>query len=56
MAAALISQKIKRDFDDTLQYYVAEKLGADAIVSYDEHFDDLDIRRMEPQELLQKAK
>ena len=52
MAAALISQKIGLDFDDTLQYYVAKKLGVDAIVSFDEHFNKLDIRRVEPRDLL----
>lgn len=52
MAAALISEKIDRDFDDGLQYYVAKKLGVDAIVSFDEHFDGLDIRRAEPHDLL----
>ena len=51
MAAALISKRIGRDFDDTLQYYVARD-GVDAIVSFDEHFDGLDICRVEPQELL----
>ncbi len=56
MAAALISKKIRRDFDDTLQYYVAKKLGADVIVSFDEHFDGLDIRRVEPHDLLPKTK
>ena len=35
---ALITQKIGLDFNDTLQYYVAKKLGVDALVSFDEHF------------------
>lgn len=48
MAAALISRKIDLDFDDALQYYVAKKLGAESIASFDEHFDKLDIRRVEP--------
>jgi len=56
MASALISKNIHRDFDDALQYYVAKKLGADAIVSFDEHFDGLDIRRAEPRDLLPKMK
>jgi predicted nucleic acid-binding protein len=55
MAAALISQEIGLDFDDTLQYYAAKRLGADAIVSFDEHFDKLDIRRVEPHDLLRTA-
>jgi len=36
------------DFDDALQYYVAKLYKAEAIISYDRHFDDLDIRREEP--------
>lgn len=55
MAAALISQKIDLDFDDALQYYVAKKLGAESIVSFDEHFDKLDIRRVEPRDLLRSG-
>jgi hypothetical protein len=46
IAAALISRKIGLDFDDTLQYYVAKKLGVDALVSFHEHFDKLDIQRI----------
>jgi predicted nucleic acid-binding protein len=52
MAAALISRKVGLDFDDTLQYYVAKKLGVDAVVSFDEHFDKSDVRRVEPVEIL----
>jgi len=54
MAAALITEKIDLDFDDTLQYYVAKKLGVDALVSFDKHFDKVDIRRVEPRDLLRK--
>ncbi len=56
MAAALIAKKIGRDFDDTIQYYVAKKIGADAIVSFDEHFNGLDIRRTDPHDVLPKTK
>jgi predicted nucleic acid-binding protein len=52
MAAALMSEKIGLDFDDALQYYVAKKLGVDAVVSFDEHFDKVDLRRVEPRDLL----
>jgi predicted nucleic acid-binding protein len=55
MAAALISEKVGLDFDDTLQYYVAKKLGVDALVSFDEHFDKLDLRRVEPRDLLRST-
>jgi predicted nucleic acid-binding protein len=51
---SLVSKKIDRDFDDTLQYYVAKKLGVDSIVTFDEHFDGLDIDRVEPNDLLRK--
>ena len=55
MAAALITQKIDLDFDDRLQYYVAKKLGVDALVSFDKHFDKVDIRRIEPRDLLRSS-
>ena len=55
MAAALMSQKIGLDFDDALQYYAAKKLGVDALVSFDEHFDKLDLRRVEPRDLLRST-
>ncbi|MHB1709637.1 MAG: hypothetical protein ACYCT2_09210 [Thermoplasmataceae archaeon] len=38
-------------FDDAMQYYVAKKLGAEAIVSFDHDFDNLDIRRLEPNQI-----
>jgi len=49
----LMNEK-KLDFDDCLQYYVAKKLGAEAIVSFDKHFNGLDIPRKEPEEVLSK--
>jgi predicted nucleic acid-binding protein len=52
MAAALMSEKVGLGFDDTLPYYVAKKLGVDAVVSFDEHFDKVDLRRVEPRDLL----
>lgn len=55
MAAALITQKIGLDFNHTLQYYVAKKLGVDALVSFDKHFDKVDIRRIEPRDLLRSS-
>ncbi len=56
MAVALMTKKVSLDFDDTLQYYVAKRLGVDAIVSFDEHFDRLDVRRMDPRDLLRVEK
>jgi len=52
IAASILMGKIKRDFDDTLQYYVAKKLGVEAIVSFDKHFGGLDIPRKEPRDYL----
>ncbi|MCD6469816.1 PIN domain-containing protein [Candidatus Bathyarchaeota archaeon] len=48
----MLMDKIKLDFYDALQYYLAKKLGAEAIVSYDKHFDATDIRRKEPSDFL----
>jgi predicted nucleic acid-binding protein len=48
IAISLLKGKIGRDFDDSLQYYVAKKLGVQSIVSFDRHFDGLDIPRREP--------
>ncbi len=45
-------EKTGLDYGDTLQYYVAKKTGAEAIVSYDKHFNNLDIPRREPREYL----
>ena len=52
MAAAMLMDKVKLDFDDAVQYYLAKKLGVEAIVSYDRHFDTVDIKRKEPSEFL----
>jgi len=52
IAAAMLMNKIGLDFDDALQYYIAKKLGAEAIISYDKHFDRSDMTRKEPNEYL----
>ena len=52
MAVSMLMDKVKLDFDDALQYYVAKKLGVEAIVSYDKHFDVTDIPRKEPSAFL----
>ena len=52
MAVSMLMDKVKLDFDDALQYYVAKKLGVDAIVSYDKRFDATDIPRKEPSSFL----
>jgi predicted nucleic acid-binding protein len=48
MAASMLMDKVKLDFDDAIQYYIAKKLGVEAIISYDKHFDTVDIKRKEP--------
>lgn len=55
LSIAILSEKLSRDFDDTLQYFVAEKIGAEAIVSFDRHFDGLPIPRIEPAQILRKS-
>lgn len=52
MAASMLMDRIGLDFDDSLQYYVAKKLGVEAIVSFDKHFDIVDIPRKEPKDFL----
>ena len=39
------------DIDDSIQYSVALTLGVKGIVSFDKHFDGLDIPRLDPQNL-----
>ncbi len=51
VSAAILTGGIKLDFDDAIQYYAAKKLGAEAIVSFDHDFDDLDIPRLEPHQV-----
>jgi predicted nucleic acid-binding protein len=54
MSATILMKEIERDFDDALQYYVARKTGASAIVSFDSHYDGLDIPRVSPAEASRK--
>lgn len=49
--AAKVAENAGLDFDDALQYYVAKKVGARAIVSFDRHFDGLDVPRKSPAEV-----
>ncbi len=49
---ALNSMKIlKLDFDDSLQFYLCEKLKLD-IISFDGHFDKTSIKRLEPKDIV----
>ncbi|MEM3083759.1 MAG: PIN domain-containing protein [Nitrososphaerales archaeon] len=52
IAVAMTMNKRRLDFDDALQYYVAKKLGVEAIISYDKHFDGLDVPRKEPADMI----
>lgn len=54
LSAAMLTKRESFDFDDALQYYVAKRLGAEAIVSYDKHFDKLDVPRIEPSHFIKK--
>lgn len=54
ISAAMLTKRESLDFDDALQYYVAKRLGVEAIVSYDKHFDKLDVPRIEPSRLIKK--
>lgn len=40
------------NMDDAIQYSVALSIKADCIVSYDKHFDNLEIPRKAPEELI----
>lgn len=44
---AELAKKMRRDFDGAPQYYVAKKLGAGDMVSFDRHFDGPDVPRVE---------
>ena len=46
-----IMKKLKLDFDDSIQFYLCEKYNLE-IISYDKHFDNTDIKRFEPKDLI----
>ncbi|AGT36185.1 hypothetical protein N186_09245 [Thermofilum adornatum] len=54
--AVELAREKKLDIDDALQYAVALSIGADAIVSFDEDFSNLEIPRLEPVEIIDKRK
>lgn len=47
--AAEIATELELDMDDAIQYSIAQTTNAEAIISFDKHFDNLKILRMEPQ-------
>ena len=52
--AVELATKHGLDMDDAIQYSTALGLGVDAIISFDKHFDNLEIPRREPADLLSK--
>ncbi len=46
------SRRLKLEVEDSIQYTVAKKLGVRGIVSFDKHFDNLDLPRLEPTQVL----
>jgi predicted nucleic acid-binding protein len=46
--ATEIATEQKMDMDDALQYSIAQAIKAEAIMSFDKHFNNLKIPRMEP--------
>jgi predicted nucleic acid-binding protein len=55
LRAAEIMERKGLDADDAIQYSAAIASGVKAIVSFDTHFNDLDIPRVEPVQLTQKG-
>ncbi|MFQ5951227.1 MAG: type II toxin-antitoxin system VapC family toxin [Candidatus Geothermarchaeales archaeon] len=50
--AVSTSQEEELDIDDSIQYSVAKELKVRGIVTFDRDFDDLDIPRLEPRDVL----
>jgi predicted nucleic acid-binding protein len=46
--ATEIATEQKMDMDDAIQYSIAQAIKAEAIMSFDKHFNNLKIPRMEP--------
>lgn len=50
--AVELAEETGLDMDDAIQYNTALSINAEAIVSFDKHFDDLRIPRKEPKDLI----
>ncbi len=48
-----LMEKTGLGFDDAIQYFVAKQFNCKAIISFDKHFDGLEIARKEPNTILQ---
>lgn len=46
-----VSYEANLDLDDAIQYHAASTLKAQAIISFDKHFDGLKIPRFEPSQI-----
>ena len=53
-AVTALSEKMKLDFDDCVQLYIARQTKSSVIVSFDKHFDSCEIPRREPARVLQE--
>lgn len=51
---AEMTKKLKLDFDDSLQYFVAKACGCEVIVSFDKHLDRTDLKRKTPSDFLKE--
>ncbi|MBI5787739.1 MAG: type II toxin-antitoxin system VapC family toxin [Candidatus Schekmanbacteria bacterium] len=49
--ALKLAQKLKLDFDDAIQYYICKSFRL-KLVSFDKHFDNTDLKRIEPIEII----
>ena len=56
ISVAILASDIRRDFDDALQLFVARKVGATSIVSFDKHFNKLEIPKREPSWILEQMR
>jgi predicted nucleic acid-binding protein len=54
--AVELTEEKKLDMDDAVQYAVALSIGAEAIVSFDRDFNNLEIPRVEPADIIGRRK
>ncbi len=52
MSVALFLEPTKLDFDKALQYFVVKKLKTESIVSFDRDFDNFNLQRLEPNQII----
>ncbi len=49
-----LAEETGLDMDDAIQYYAALTLNVRAIISFDKHFDNLKIPRIEPRDVIEE--